>query len=108
MVLTILMGSFQHRAIFANFVFVAFCAWPIALLVAKAVRPSMTWYSLWVSVPMMSWFLVNLMIGLTDGGAFNGVFGLLLGWIYMVLPFAVLSAIFVGIQVLIKRIRSGT
>ena len=36
-VLTILLGSFQHRPIFTNFVFVAFCALPIALLVAKAV-----------------------------------------------------------------------
>jgi TRAP-type C4-dicarboxylate transport system permease small subunit len=55
----------------------------------------------------MSWFLVNLMIGLTDGNPLRGVFGLLLAWIYMIIPFGILSAIFVGIQRLSFRIRRG-
>jgi hypothetical protein len=53
----------------------------------------------------MSWFLVNLMIGLSDGAPFSGALGILLGWIYMVIPFGVFSAIFVGIQRFLKRIR---
>jgi hypothetical protein len=98
-------GGFQERPNFANLVFVAFCAWPIFLLIAKAVRPSISWYSIWVSVPIMSWFLVNLMIGSVDGAPFSGALGVLLGWIYMVIPFGILSAIFVGIQRFLRRIR---
>lgn len=105
--LCIVFGGFQERPNFANLVFSAFCAWPILLLIAKMVRPSISWYSIWVSVPIMSWFLVNLMIGLTDGNPLRGIFGLLLGWIYMPILFGILSAIFVGIQRFVKRIRRG-
>jgi hypothetical protein len=100
-------GGFQERPNFANLVFIAFCAWPIFLLIAKVVRPSISWYSIWLSVPIMSWFLVNLMIGLNDGAPFSGLLGILLGWIYMVIPFGILSAIFVGIQRFVGRIRRG-
>ncbi len=55
----------------------------------------------------MSWFLVNLMIQLSDGAPFSGAIGFILGWIYMVILFAVLSAIFVGIQRLINKIIGG-
>lgn len=105
LILGMIFGGFQERPHFANLVFVAFCAWPILLLIAKAMRPSIAWYSIWVSVPIMSWFLVNLMIGLSDGAPFSGALGILLGWIYMVIPFGVFSAIFVGIQRFVKRIR---
>lgn len=105
LMLGMVFGGFQERPNIANVVFVAFCAWPIFLLIAKAVRPSISWYSIWVSVPIMSWFLVNLMIGLSDGAPFSGALGILLGWIYMVIPFGVFSAIFVGIQRFLKRIR---
>ena len=105
--LSIVFGGFQERPNFATLVFSAFCAWPILLLVAKVVRPSISWYSIWVSVPFMSWFLVNLMIGLMDAAPFGGALGLLLGWIYMIIPFGILSAIFVGIQSVLKRIRRG-
>lgn len=47
------------------------------------------------------------MIGLTDGNPLRGIFGLLLGWIYMPILFGILSAIFVGIQRFVKRIRRG-
>ena len=103
----LIFGGFQERPNFANLVFAAFCAWPIFLLIAKAVRPSISWYSIWVSVPIMSWFLVNLMIGSTDGAPFSGALGILLGWIYMVMPFGMLSSIFVGIQRFLKRTRRG-
>ena len=105
LMLGMVFGGFQERPHFANLVFVAFCAWPIFLLIAKAVRPSISWYSMWVSVPMMSWFLVNLMIGSADGAPFSGALGILLGWIYMVIPFGILSAIFVGTQRILRRIR---
>jgi hypothetical protein len=100
-------GGFQERPNFAHLVFCAFFAWPVVLLIAKVVRPAISWYSIWVSVPIMSWFLVNLMIGLTDAAPFGGALGLLSGWIYMVIPFGILSAIFVGIQRFVKRIRRG-
>ena len=96
-------GGFQERPNFANLVIVAFFAWPIFLLIAKVVRPSISWYSIWISVPIMSWFVVNLLIGLTDGNPLRGIFGLILGWIYMPVPFA----IFVGIQALARRLRRG-
>jgi MFS family permease len=105
--LCMVFGGFQERPNFAHLVFAAFCAWPIFLLIAKAVRPSISWYSIWVSVPIMSWFLVVLMLGLSDGAPFSGALGILLGWIYMVIPFGILSAIFVGIQRFLKRIRRG-
>ena len=105
LILGMVFGGFQQRPNFANLVFVAFCAWPIFLLIAKWVRPSMSWYSMWVSVPIMSWFLVNLMLVSTDGAPFSGALGILLGWIYMLIPFGILSAIFVGIQRFLKRIR---
>lgn len=105
--LCIVFGGFQERPNFANLVFSAFCAWPILLLIAKVVRPSISWYSIWVSVPFMSWFLVNLMIVLVDAAPFGGTLGFLLGWIYMVIPFGILSALFVGIQSILRRIRRG-
>jgi hypothetical protein len=107
LILGLIFSGFQERPNFANLVFVAFCAWPIFLLIAKAVRPSISWYSIWVSVPIMSWFLVNLMIGLTDGNPLRGVFGFLLAWIYMIIPFGILSAMFVGFQRLRLRIRKA-
>lgn len=105
--LGMIFGGFQERPNFANLVFFAFCAWPVFLLIAKIVRPSLSWYSIWVSVPIMSWFLVNLMLVSTDGAPFSGALGILLGWIYMVIPFGVLSAIFVGTQRFVRRIRRG-
>ena len=107
MALGMVFGGFQERPNFANVVFFAFCAWPVFLLIAKAVRPSISWYSIWVSVPIMSWFLVNLMMGSIDGAPFSGALAILLGWIYMVIPFCILSAIFVGIQRFARRIRRG-
>ena len=105
LILGMVFGGFQERPHFANLVFVAFCAWPTFLLIAKAVRPSISWYSIWVSVPIMSWFLVNLMIGSVDGAPFSGALSILFGWIYMVIPFGILSAISVGIQRFLRRIR---
>jgi hypothetical protein len=100
-------SGFQERPNFASLVFFAFCAWPVFLLIAKVVRPSISWYSIWVSVPIMSWFLVNLMLVSTDGAPFSGALGILLGWIYMIIPFGILSAVFVGIQRFVRRIRRG-
>ena len=105
--LSILLGGFQERPNVAKLVLAAFCAWPVFLLIAKAVRPSLSWCSLWVSVPMMSWFLVNLLLGLSDGAPFSGVLGLVLGWIYLLIPFGILSGIFVGVQALVTRSRRG-
>lgn len=95
--------GFQQRPHFANLVFGAFCAWPVFLLIAKAMKPSLSWYFMWMSVPIMTWFLVNLMISLSDSGPFSGVFGIFLGWIYMLVPFGILSLMFVGTQ----RLRIG-
>ncbi len=107
LILGMVFGGFQERPNFANLVFFAFCAWPVLLLIAKVVRPTISWYSIWLSVPIMSWFLVNLMLVSTDGAPFSGVLGILLGWIYMVILFGILSAIFVGCQYFVKRIRRG-
>ena len=104
-ILGMVFGGFQERPHFANLVFVAFCAWPIFLLIAKIVRPSISWYSIWVSVPIMSWFLVNLMIGSVDGAPLSGALGILLGWIYMLIPFGILTAIFVGGQRFLRKFR---
>ena len=107
LIIGMVFGGFQKRPHFANVVFVAFCAWPIFLVIAKGVRPSISWYSMWVSVPVMSWFLVNLILVSTAIAPFSGALGILLGWIYMLIPFGILSAIFVGIQRFLKRTRKG-
>jgi hypothetical protein len=98
-------SGFQERPNFARLVFCAFCAWPAFLLTARVVRPSTSWYSIWASVPIMSWFFVNLMLVSSDGAPFSSALGILLGWIYMIIPFGILSAVFVGIQRLLRRIR---
>lgn len=100
-------SEFQERPNLAKLVSIAFCAWPFFLLIAKAVRPSISWYSIWVSVLMMSWFLVNLTLVLTDGAPFSGALSIFFGWIYMVIPFGILSAIWVGMHRILKRIRRG-
>lgn len=77
--LALLLGGFQQRPRFVNFVFGAFLVWPVLLLVGKAVKPALSWSSMGFSVPLMSWTLVNLMVGMTDGAALRGVIALLFG-----------------------------
>jgi hypothetical protein len=105
LLLALVFGGFQHRPQVAKGVFCAFCAWPVALLVAKGVRPTLSWSSIWLSVFLISWFLVNLIIGLGDASPGAGALGMLLGWIYMPVPFAILSLAFVGGRSLVKRSR---
>ena len=105
LVIAVGFSGFQERPHVAYVVFGAFCLWPIALLIAKAVKPSLSWSSMWLSVFLMSWFLVNLIIALSDGNPLGGLFGLLFGWIYMLIPFGILSLLLIGFQALMRRIR---
>lgn len=88
----------------------AFVAWPFALLIAKGVNPKLEWSSLWLSVPVMSWYLVNVSLLLDypvngGGGGFGGWLAFVAGWFYMVVPFALLSGIFVGVRAIVRRTR---
>lgn len=105
--IALLFGGFHDRYDVAKLAFAAFCAWPLALLITKKVRPAISWLTLWLSVPVMSWFLVNLMISLTNGFLLSGFFGLMLGWIYMLIPFGILSLLLIGFQALMRRIRKS-
>jgi hypothetical protein len=98
---------FQERPNFATFVNIAFWAWPIFLLIAKAIRPSISWATIWFSIPLMSWFCVTLLTLITNGHPFGGIIAIFLGWIPMIIPFGILSAIFVGIQRFVRKIRSN-
>jgi len=103
----VLLGPFQTRPNVANVVCVAFFTWPVLLLIAKMVNPSISWYSIWTTVPIMSWYLVNLIVMLTHSGPFGGAITLILGWSYMIIPFAILCAVFVGVQTLVRKIKAG-
>jgi hypothetical protein len=103
-------GGVGQRPNIANIASWAFITWPVLLLIAKGFNPTLSWRSLWISVPIMSWYLVNLTmffyypISGCGGGLASGL-GLVAGWLYMVIPFAPMSAVFLGIQYLVKRIK---
>jgi len=101
-------GGFQARPRIANLFLIAFCLWPIALIIAKIFNPSLSWRSLWLSVPVMSWYLVNMSMQFyypvnAGGGGLGLLLGFIAGWFYMVIPFALLNGIFIAI----KRIVEG-
>jgi hypothetical protein len=106
----IMIGGLHQRPNVANLFVLAFFAWPISLLVAKGINASLSWSAIWMSVPVMSWYLVNLSMQFyypTDrgGGGLGAGLGLVAGWFYMVIPFAVMSGIFLGIRAAIRKIR---
>jgi hypothetical protein len=107
LIFCILFYGFQERPNFATLVNIAFCAWPNFLLIAKAIRPSISWATIWFSVPLMSWFCVSILSLVTDGPPFGGIIAIFLGWIPMIIPFGILSAIFVGIQRFVRKIRTN-
>jgi hypothetical protein len=105
--LAFLNGGLHQRPNVADIYAWAFVAWPFFLLIAKGINSSIPWSSIWISVPIMSWYLVNLSMQFyypTDGGGggLGAGLGLIAGWFYMVIPFAILSGIFIGIQSIIR------
>ena len=77
----------------------AFCVWPCALLVAKAINPALTWKTLWISVLLMGWYL-DVLINCLDFSSRSNPLAIgaaiILGWIPMAIPFAILTTIFFG------------
>lgn len=53
-------GDLGRRPNVAQLVLCAFLAWPVLLLIAKGFNPALPWISICLSVPVMSWHLVNL------------------------------------------------
>lgn len=109
--IVLMMGGLHQRPNVANLIMAAFLAWPVALLVAKGINPALSWGSMWFSVPVMSWYLVNLSLQFYyptsgTGGGFGAMLALVAGWLYMVIPFALLSSVFVAGRMIIRRIRS--
>lgn len=91
-----LIGGFENRPNVAGIFFWAWVAWPLALLVAKGWNLKLSWGSLWMSVPLMSWYHANMAIQFHHpaeggGGGLGAGLALFLGWSYMIVPFAVLS-----------------
>ena len=106
--LAFLIGGLHQRPNVANIFVWAFVAWPFFLLTAKLIDSSTPWSSIWISVPIMSWYLVNLSMQFYyptngGGGGFGFGLGLVAGWLYMVIPFAIMSAIFVGIRSAVRQ-----
>ena len=103
------MGGFHQRPNVASIYSWSFLFWPVCLILAKQFQDSISWRSMWISVPIMSWYLVNLSMQFwyptnSGGGGFGAYFGLVLGWFYMVIPFGILSGLFVLFKkLLIKR-----
>jgi hypothetical protein len=99
--LALLVGGIGQRPKVANIGLGASVAWPIALLIAKAIYPTLSWFSIWFSVPVMSWYLTNLSRWFYypvngGGGGLGAGMGFFLGWLYMLIPFVPLFAVFVG------------
>lgn len=100
-------GGLHQRPRVAGVYSLAFLLWPIALLLAKYFNPYLSWGLIWGTVPVMSWYLVNTSMQFyypTDagGGGLGFGVGLILGWTYMLIPFGLLSALYVGISHLSK------
>ena len=110
MVIGFMVGGLHQRPNVATVFNLAFIAWPILLLVAKGYNPNLTWATIWISVPVMSWYFVNTSMQFYyptsgGGGGFGAALGLIAGWFYMVIPFAVLCGIFITVAAIKKRIK---
>lgn len=111
--LALFTGGLQQRPNAAKLFLLAFAAWPLCLLIAKACKPSLSWVTLWFTVPIMSWYLVNASLWFYypangGGGGMGAGICLLLGWSYMIVPFAVLSGLLVAVRALVRRFARGT
>jgi hypothetical protein len=85
----------------------AFFAWPIALLAAKARNPLLKWFDIWTSVPLMSWYLVNMVTWFApSSNGFGAMLNLIAGGLYMPIIFAPLFGVFVGIKAMIHHLKS--
>lgn len=104
------MGSLGQRPNVAAIYDYACITWPALLLVAKGFNPQLKWGALWLSVLLMSWYTVNMSMWFYypvrgGGGGMGASVGLMLGWFYMVIPFAALSSLFVGGRAILCRIK---
>ena len=108
--LAVLVGGLHQRPNVAAIFGWAFVAWPVCLLIAKGYNSAISWVSICYSVPVMSWYFVNLSMQFYyptsgGGGGLGAGLGLFIGWFYMVIPFIAITGIFVGGRAIIKRIK---
>lgn len=106
--LAFVVGGLHQRPNVADLYTYAFLAWPVVLLVGKRLNPLLPARSIWFSVPVMSWYLVNLSMQFYyptngGGGGMGAGLALIAGWFYMVMPFALLSGLYVTAQAIAKR-----
>lgn len=111
LLIALLVGGLHQRPNVANLFVLAFLAWPVLLLVAKGINRALSWYSICASVPVMSWYLVNLSMQFYyptngGGGGLGAGLGFIAGWFYMVVPFTLLCGIFLGGRALIRAIKA--
>lgn len=86
----------------------AFFAWPMVLLIAKGVNAPISWTSIWCSIPIMSWYLVNVSTQFyfpDDRPGLGAGFGLFFGWINMLILFVPLLVIFLGVRFAVQKWR---
>jgi len=104
-------GGFHQRPRVSNLFALAFLAWPVVLLFAlKAAKP-ISWMAAWLSVPLMSWYTVNVSMQFwypTNAGGGGMGFGLALvaGWLYMIPLFAVASGAVILVSWILDRFKS--
>jgi hypothetical protein len=98
-------GDLGRRPNVADLYVWAYEAWPVLVLVAKGFNPALSWRSICFSIPVMSWHLLNLSILLRGEGGLGAAAVLFVGWFFMIVPFALLSGIFIGGKTVIRRIR---
>ena len=111
-VILFVVGGLHQRPRVANIFAFTLFLWPVALITAKCINPNLTWRIMWLTVPLMSWYVVHTSMQFyyptnAGGGGFGYVVGLITGWAYMLIPFSVLSGAIVGIQYMRRRFGSS-
>lgn len=102
--------SFRRYPNVAEVFAVAGLVWLVALLIVKAKNPALSWMVLWMTVPVMSWYTVNVSLCLSQpisGGGLGRMLGLRFGWLYLMIPFAVLHGVYQVGWMIHRRLRGG-
>jgi len=113
LVTCLIWGGFYQRPNVATIYSIAFFIWPFALCIARILNQEISWTRLWITVPIMSWYVVNVSMQFYypasgGGGGLGYGLGLVLGWFYMVPVFALIFLVHVGVEQLLRISKKRT